>query len=172
MIVNSNHFFVLQGQAVATWAHTGAKALGLAAGRIREAGGSGRGNLGAFGRPVPRPGRRPQAGDAKTRPALPRAAAGRGFLQRSTANPFTNRGEFDNIGVVPYEKRGIGMRTPLRGDKTFFRGVAAIGLPVALQNLLTTSASMVDTMMIGSQGETAVAAVGLCAQFSLLMMTA
>lgn len=64
------------------------------------------------------------------------------------------------------------MRTPLRGDKTFFRGVAAIGLPVALQNLLTTSASMVDTMMIGSQGETAVAAVGLCAQFSMLMMTA
>ena len=44
-----------------------------------------------------------------------------------------------------------------------------IAIPVALQNLLTTTGSMVDTMMIAPLGETAVGAVGLCAQFSSLM---
>lgn len=31
--------------------------------------------------------------------------------------------------------------------KTFIKSVAAIALPVALQNLLTTTGSMVDTMI-------------------------
>ena len=42
-------------------------------------------------------------------------------------------------------------------------------MPIALQNLLTTTGSMVDTMMIASLGNTQVGAVGLCAQFSSLM---
>ena len=36
-----------------------------------------------------------------------------------------------------------------------------IALPIAVQNLLTTTASMIDTIMIGSQGELSVAAVGI-----------
>ena len=48
--------------------------------------------------------------------------------------------------------------------KAFFRTVFTIALPIALQNLLNTTASMVDTIMIGSNGELAVAAVGICAQ--------
>ncbi len=55
--------------------------------------------------------------------------------------------------------------------KQFLKSLAAIAVPVALQNLLTTTASMVDTMMIASLGETAVGAVGLCAQFSSLMFS-
>ena len=47
--------------------------------------------------------------------------------------------------------------------------VAAIGIPVALQNLLTTTGSMVDTVMLASLGEKTVGAVGLCAQFSTLL---
>lgn len=47
--------------------------------------------------------------------------------------------------------------------------IAAIAFPVALQNLLTTTGSMVDTMMIASLGEKSVGAVGLCAQFSSLL---
>lgn len=47
--------------------------------------------------------------------------------------------------------------------------VAAIAIPVALQNLLTTTGSMIDTMMISSLGERYVAAVGLCGQYSFLM---
>lgn len=48
--------------------------------------------------------------------------------------------------------------------KEFFRLVIAIALPIACQNLLNTTASMVDTIMIGSQGELSVAAVGICSQ--------
>lgn len=55
--------------------------------------------------------------------------------------------------------------------KYFLRHVAIIAVPVALQNLLTTTGSMVDTMMLASLGEKTVGAVGLCAQFSSLMFS-
>jgi putative MATE family efflux protein len=55
------------------------------------------------------------------------------------------------------------------GNRQFYANIITIGLPVALQNLFTTSAGMVDTIMIGSTGELSVAAVGICAQFSFLM---
>ncbi len=55
--------------------------------------------------------------------------------------------------------------------KNFIKCVAVIAIPVALQNLLTTTGSMVDTIMIGKLGERSVAAVGLCAQFSSLMFS-
>ena len=55
--------------------------------------------------------------------------------------------------------------------KNFLKKVAVIAVPVALQNLLTTTGSMVDTMMIASLGKTEVGAVGLCAQFSSLMFS-
>lgn len=51
----------------------------------------------------------------------------------------------------------------------FIRHIAMIAVPVALQNLLTTTGSMIDTMMLASLGEKTVGAVGLCAQFSSLM---
>ena len=55
--------------------------------------------------------------------------------------------------------------------RAFLGKIAVIALPVALQNLLTTTGSMVDTMMIASIGQTEVGAVGLCAQFSSLMFS-
>lgn len=55
--------------------------------------------------------------------------------------------------------------------KRFLKKVAIIAIPVALQNLLTTTGSMVDTMMIASLGQMEVGAVGLCAQFSSLMFS-
>lgn len=57
-------------------------------------------------------------------------------------------------------------------DKKFLSRVVAIGLPVALQNLLVNSSTMVDTMMVGSLGEEAVAAVGLVSQFVALYVAA
>lgn len=51
----------------------------------------------------------------------------------------------------------------------FLRRLAVIAIPVALQNLLTTTGSMVDTIMIAPLGDTSVGAIGLCAQFSSLM---
>src|SRR5574344_1286110 len=53
----------------------------------------------------------------------------------------------------------------------FLKMIAVIGIPVALQNLLTTTGSMVDTVMLASLGERTVGAVGLCAQFSSLMFS-
>ena len=53
----------------------------------------------------------------------------------------------------------------------FMRAVFTIALPIAFQNLLSTTASMVDTIMIGSQGELAVAAVGICSQINSLFFS-
>ena len=53
----------------------------------------------------------------------------------------------------------------------FIRKIAVIAIPVALQNLLTTTGSMVDTIMIAPLGEATVGAVGLCAQFTSLMFS-
>ena len=49
--------------------------------------------------------------------------------------------------------------------------MAVIAIPVALQNLLTTTGSMLDTVMVASLGPEAVGAMGLCAQFSSLMFS-
>ena len=53
----------------------------------------------------------------------------------------------------------------------FFKAVFTIALPIALQNLLATTASMVDTIMIGSRGELSVAAVGICSQITSLFFS-
>ena len=44
-----------------------------------------------------------------------------------------------------------------------------IGVPVALQNMLTSLLNMIDTVMIGSLGDRAVAAVGLANQWFFIM---
>jgi len=64
------------------------------------------------------------------------------------------------------------LKSSLLGNRRFYENVVILGLPVALQNLLTTSAGMIDTIMIGTEGEIAVAAVGICALFSLLLFSA
>ncbi len=55
--------------------------------------------------------------------------------------------------------------------KEFLKNLAVIAIPIAVQNLLTTTASMVDTMMVAPLGELSVGALGLCAQFSSLMFS-
>ena len=55
--------------------------------------------------------------------------------------------------------------------RNFFKAVLTLALPIAFQNLLSTTASMVDTIMIGSEGELAVAAVGVCSQISSLFFS-
>ena len=52
----------------------------------------------------------------------------------------------------------------------FIKQVGVIAIPVALQNLLSTTGTMVDTMMIAPLGENAVGAVGLCSQYATLML--
>lgn len=49
----------------------------------------------------------------------------------------------------------------LRNDRAFLSKLLAIGLPIALQQLLNTVLNFVDTLMIGQLGESTIAAVGL-----------
>lgn len=49
-------------------------------------------------------------------------------------------------------------------DKVFLKSMIAIALPMAMQNLISTSVNMVDTLMITSLGEASLAAVGLANQ--------
>jgi len=50
-------------------------------------------------------------------------------------------------------------------DRLFLNKMIMIALPVALQNLLNTVTNMVDTIMIGSLGASAIAAVGLANKY-------
>ena len=43
----------------------------------------------------------------------------------------------------------------------FTRTMLSIAVPVTLQNLLFSSFTLIDTLMIGTMGETPIAAVGL-----------
>jgi putative MATE family efflux protein len=81
---------------------------------------------------------------------------------------------FFKIRIAPPTKvcNDEGMDRSFFGSRRFYEEILIIGFPVALQNLLTTSASMVDTIMIGTLGETAVAAVGICSLFSMLLFAA
>ena len=59
------------------------------------------------------------------------------------------------------------------GDRIFLQKAVRIALPVAMQGMLNTIVNLVDTMMIGTLGETTIAAVGLAIRcffvFSLLV---
>ena len=55
-------------------------------------------------------------------------------------------------------------------DKRFYTAMLAIALPIALQNLISSSLNMVDTVMIGRLGETEIAAVGLANQYFFLLI--
>ncbi len=55
------------------------------------------------------------------------------------------------------------------GDKVFWRTALTLGVPIALQNLLTSSLSLIDTIMVGQLGDISLSAVGMAGQFSWLM---
>ncbi len=50
-------------------------------------------------------------------------------------------------------------------DKAFYKKVARIAIPIALQGLITTGVNMMDTIMVGAVGETQLSAVSLANQF-------
>src|SRR5512138_451015 len=55
-------------------------------------------------------------------------------------------------------------------DRNFVRSMLAIALPIALQQLITASLNMIDVLMVGQLGETAVAALGLANQIFFLLI--
>ncbi len=50
-------------------------------------------------------------------------------------------------------------------DAAFYKRVAKIAIPIALQGLITTGVNMLDTVMVGAVGETQLSAVSLANQF-------
>lgn len=56
----------------------------------------------------------------------------------------------------------------LFSGKDFYSQLLVIALPIIIQNFISSSLNMVDTVMIGRLGETEIAAVGLANQFFLL----
>ncbi len=54
---------------------------------------------------------------------------------------------------------------PYLGDRGFYKNVAAIALPISLQSLITIGVNMMDTIMLGNLGDTAISASALANQF-------
>lgn len=50
-------------------------------------------------------------------------------------------------------------------DRQFYKTTVSIAIPISLQNLITTGVNMVDTIMIGTVGESELSAVSLANQF-------
>lgn len=61
------------------------------------------------------------------------------------------------------------MLTALK-DKKFLTKLAAIGIPIAGQNLITYAVGMMDTLMLGQMGETELSASALAGQLSFVFM--
>ncbi len=57
------------------------------------------------------------------------------------------------------------MRTIFLKDMSFYKTVAKIAIPIALQGLITTGVNMMDTIMVGKVGESELSAVSLANQF-------
>jgi putative MATE family efflux protein len=55
-------------------------------------------------------------------------------------------------------------------DRDFLRSMLALALPVAFQQLITAGLNMIDVLMVGQLGETAVAALGLANQIFFLLI--
>lgn len=54
---------------------------------------------------------------------------------------------------------------PYLGDRQFYRTVAGVAVPISLQGLITIGVNMMDTIMLGTLGETALSASSLANQF-------
>ncbi|MGL4345282.1 MAG: MATE family efflux transporter [Cellulosilyticaceae bacterium] len=55
-------------------------------------------------------------------------------------------------------------------DQVFMKTLMAIAVPIMVQNLISSSLNMIDTLMIGQVGQVEIAAVGLANQLFLLIM--
>lgn len=55
------------------------------------------------------------------------------------------------------------------GDGPFWRVTLRLAIPIALQNLLISSFSLVDTLMVGQLGDVALSSVGMAGQWSWLL---
>ncbi|MCR3761302.1 MATE family efflux transporter [Clostridium felsineum] len=57
----------------------------------------------------------------------------------------------------------------LFNDKKFFKSAAKLAIPIIIQNFILSSLNLVDNIIIGGLGETAIAGVGLANQYFFLL---
>ena len=55
------------------------------------------------------------------------------------------------------------------GDKPFWKITARLALPIAIQNMLTGSFQLIDTLMVSKLGDVALSSVGMAGQWSWLL---
>ena len=55
------------------------------------------------------------------------------------------------------------------GDRGFWRVTLRLALPIAIQNMLTSSFSLIDTLMVSMLGDISLAAAGMAGQWSWLL---
>lgn len=65
----------------------------------------------------------------------------------------------------------IGFIKDMIKDRPFLKMLWVLAIPIVVQNLISSSLNMVDTLMIGRLGEGEIAAVGLANQLFLLIIT-
>ena len=65
----------------------------------------------------------------------------------------------------------IGFIKNIIKDKSFLKMLWVLAIPMVIQNLISSSLNMIDTLMIGRLGEGEIAAVGLANQLFLLIIT-
>ncbi len=61
------------------------------------------------------------------------------------------------------------MLRKLFGGKRYWRGIASVAVPSAIQNLLISSFVLIDTLMVGMLGDVSLASVGMAGQWSWLL---
>ena len=54
-------------------------------------------------------------------------------------------------------------------DKDFYKTLLKFALPIALQNLIASSLNILDVVMVGRLGESAIAGVGIAGQIFFLL---
>ncbi len=57
----------------------------------------------------------------------------------------------------------------IKNNKAFWGSVVSLALPIAMQNLLTSCASLIDTAMITPLGDSSISGVGVAARFTFLL---
>jgi len=63
------------------------------------------------------------------------------------------------------------LRDPLFfSDKAFWRNLLTLGIPMALQNMISTSLNLTDNLMVGQRGEKAIGALALANQLTFLVV--
>ena len=58
----------------------------------------------------------------------------------------------------------------LTKDRSFYKSVLNIAIPIALQNLITFSVSMADTVMVGRLGEVNLSATAIANHLQFILM--